>query len=127
MKKVIILLTLFVLATCQLMACEIRFSIREDCKKETYQSGDEVVINIQVQFTHRVCTEGIKKTKFTCENLKILGATEWKEIKPGLYSRQIKATITDEKAEEKAKITAVRKCDKEGGYGVCTLKKADAK
>jgi hypothetical protein len=96
--------------------------VQDDLKKEAYLTGDTVVVLVQVQFTHRICPAGIKKTKFTYENLKIAGATEWKETKAGLYTRRIKATITADK-EGDAKITATRTCDKEGGHGVCTFKK----
>jgi hypothetical protein len=123
MKRIILLSTLMVLATCRLIACDIRLSIQEGSKKEVYETGDTVIIAAQVQLTHRICAVELKKTKFTYENLKILGATEWKEVKPGLYSRQIKVQVTNEKTGQ-AKIFAVRKCDKEGGYGVCTLKKS---
>jgi len=123
MKKLIVFLFLIVLVTCHAFACEINLTVSKDCKKEAYQSGDEVIIEVQVQFTHRVCPLGIKMTKFTYENLKILGATEWTEVKPGLFTRQIKAIVTDEKAGV-AKLSAIRKCEKEGGYAVCTLSKS---
>ena len=113
-----VLLTLMLLATCHLFACDIRFSLPKDANKEMYKSGDEVVIEVQVQFNHRVCPLEIKKTKFIYENLKILGATDWKESKPGFYTRQIKVKIEKISAEKdgQAKISAVRTCDKEGGY-----------
>ena len=117
---------LIFLASYQLIACDIRLSVHEDdAKKKTYKAGDEATIDVLVQFNHRVCPIEIKKTKFTYENLKILGATEWKETKPGLYTRQIKVKIekiSDEKGGL-AKISAVRTCDKEGGYAVFSFNK----
>jgi hypothetical protein len=121
MKRTLLISLLLLLASLRLQACEIRIDVLDELKKETYTSGDTLILHVQVQFTHRICPEGIKKTKFTYENLKISGATEWKETKPGLYSRHIKAAITADK-EGDAKITAIRTCDKEGGQGTCTLK-----
>jgi hypothetical protein len=123
MKRFITIALLLSAASLRLSACEIRMDVQDDLKKDTYLTGDTVVVLVQVQFTHRICPEGIKKTKFTYEHLKIAGATEWKELKPGLYTRRIKATITADK-EGNAKIIAVRTCDKEGGFGICTFKKA---
>ncbi len=123
MKKLIVLLFLIGLVTYHAMACEISFSVSEKYKKEVYKPGDEVIIEVQVQLTHRVCPLEIKKTKFTYENLRILGVTEWKEVKPGFFIRQIKALVTEEKPGD-VKLSAIRKCDKEGGYSVCTLKKS---
>lgn len=118
MKKTFVLLIFLLAATCRLSACEIRMNVDKDYEKEAYSAGDTVIVNVEVRLTHRVCPEGIKKTKFTCENLKIAGATEWKEMKPGLYARRVKAVITSDKSGD-AKISAVRKCDREGGYGIC--------
>ena len=119
MRKLIALIFLMSLASYHLFACDIRFSLPENSSKnDVYKVGDEVVVEIQVQFNHRVCPVEIKKTKFTYENLKILGATDWKESKPGLYTRQIKVKIEKLSKEKdgQAKISAVRTCDKEGGY-----------
>ena len=126
MKKLTMFVMLIFLASYQLIACEILLSVHEDgAKKKTYYAGDEAIIDVLVQFNHRVCPIEIKKTKFTYENLKILGATEWKETKPGHYTRQIKVKIekiSDEK-DVQAKISAIRTCDKEGGYAVFSFNK----
>jgi hypothetical protein len=122
MKRIIVLAVLMILATVRLVACEIRLSVQEATKKEIYSTGDTVIVQAQVQLIHRGCPVAIKKTRFTYENLKIAGATEWKEIKPGLFTRQIKVVITEEKAGQ-AKISAVRTCGKKGGYAVCLFRK----
>jgi len=125
MKKIIVLSILMTLTTFQLLACDIRLSIPKESAKEIYKAGDEVVIDVQIQFSHRVCPVEIKKTKFTYKNLKILGATDWKEIKPGYYTRQIKVKIEkiSDAKDGQAKISAVRTCDKEGGYAVFSFNK----
>lgn len=125
MKKIMVLSILMTLTTFQLLACDISLSIPKDSIKEVYKAGDEVVIDVQIQFNHRVCPVEIKKTKFTYENLKILGATDWKETKPGYYTRQIKVKIEkiSDAKDGQAKISAVRTCDKEGGYAVFSFNK----
>lgn len=123
MKRLIVLLSLIGLVAFQATACDIKLNVQEKSKKAVYKTGDEVVIEVQVKLLHRNCSYEIQQTKFTYENLKIVGATDWKEVQPGLYTRQIKAKITNDKAGD-AKISANRKCNKEGGYAVCTLKKA---
>jgi hypothetical protein len=113
------------LTTFQLLVCEISLTIQKDSKKEVYKVSNEVVVDVQIKFNHRVCPVEIKKTRFTYENLKILGATDWKEIKPGQYTRQIKVKIEkiSEAKDGQAKISAVRTCDKEGGYAVFSFNK----
>lgn len=123
MKRIIVLLTLLTVVTLQSFACEIKVGVPDKSKKEAYAQGDEVVIEVQVQLTHRHCSLDIQKTKFTYENLKIMGATDWKEVQPGLYSRQVKAKVTNDKAGD-AKLIVDRKCEKDGGYAVCTLKRS---
>jgi hypothetical protein len=100
-----------------IIACEITFDIAEKTKNKIFKTGDTVSIEVKIQLTHRICSVDIKKTKFSYKNLKIIGATDWKEVRAGLFSRQIKAQITDDKAKA-ANLSVSRQCDKEGGYSV---------
>lgn len=122
MKKGILFFSILVLTATKMFACDISATI-SGSKKSTYAVGEEVIIDVQVQLTHRVCPFAIKQTKFTYENLKIVGATEWKETKPGLYTRQVKVIVTADKPGD-SKLSVIRKCDKEGGYAVCVIKKS---
>ena len=70
-------------------------------------------------FTHRVCPEGIEKTKFTYDGLKIQGATKWVETSAGTWERKLKIEVIEE--AEKLKLKAVRTCDKDGGSGSITF------
>jgi hypothetical protein len=101
-------------------ACEIFVKIKKG-QKASYQAGDELIFEVTVFLTHHDCPEGIKATKFDGEGLKLLGATKWKEIELGTYVRLIKAKVTSAKDGSGA-LHARRKCDKEGGYGVITLR-----
>jgi hypothetical protein len=122
MKKSIILLIFAFGAFINLMACDITFTIVGD-KKDTYKIGDEIVIEVQVKLIHRQCAVAMKDTKFTYEGLKIEGATEWTEKQAGVYIRKIKTKLITDNLKE-VKLTATRKCNKDGGYGVFTIKKA---
>ncbi len=106
----------------QVKACEIEFTILGD-KQENFAVGDEIIVKIAVTFTHRVCPEGIETTKFKYAGLKVLGATKWEEIANGKYERKLKVEVL-EGDEKEVILEAIRKCDKEGGYGKISLKRA---
>ncbi|WP_347838302.1 hypothetical protein [uncultured Draconibacterium sp.] len=114
----IILLVMFIAAQ-QVQACEIEFSIEGD-KKEAYAAGDEIIVKVDVIFTHRVCPEGIEKTKFKYEGIKVLGATKWKEYAKGKFERKLKLKVLEGQDKEMI-LEAIRTCDKEGGYGKISL------
>ncbi|MDX8340640.1 hypothetical protein SLH46_15690 [Draconibacterium sp. IB214405] len=122
MKKYL-LSTLFVFSLIftvqQLNACEIEISIEGD-KKETYAAGEEIIIKVDVVFTHRVCPEGIENTKFKYDGLKVLGATKWKEYETGKFERKLKIKVLEGEQKEII-LEAIRSCDKEGGYGKISL------
>lgn len=122
MKKSLFLLVFIFASFAQIMACNISFSIAGD-KKDKYKANDEVVIEVQVKLIHHRCDLSLKDTKFTYEGLKIEGATDWTETQEGVYVRKIKAKVLTDNLKE-AKLTVVRKCHKDGGYGVFTIKKA---
>lgn len=112
--RILFLLISVLLATNNLRACEIEFQLPSEQK--TYSIGDVLVIETEVVFTHRVCPVALKETKFKHEGVKILGATPWKETSPMRYTRKLKVQIIKSK-KNTSKITAVRSCDKEGGFG----------
>jgi len=120
MKQFFLIILMVVIPFSWSLACDIKFNVTGDSK--TYKPGDEVVIEVTITLTHRNCHTNITETKFTYEGLKILGATDWKETKPGTYVRRVKTQVLNDQKEE-AKLIASRKCDKDGGYGVCKLKK----
>ena len=124
-----IILTLL-LGAVQSFACEIDFEVQGK-KKEKYEVGDIVVVKVTVTYTHRVCPEGIEKTKFEGDGMKILKATKWKETEPNVWVRKLQVKVTGNESGE-LELSAVRTCDKEGGHGTITLastpvEKAEAK
>lgn len=102
-------------------ACEVKFNISGE-KKEVYKAGEDLIVEVTVVYTHRVCEIELSETKFTYEGIKILGATPWKEKSPGTYTRQIKLQVLKDEKKE-ASLTLIRKCQKEGGMGTLTFKK----
>jgi hypothetical protein len=115
----ILALFLFFLHQNKLYACEIQFSIIKG-EKEKYIKGDELIVKITVLLTHRNCPEGIQSTKFDTKGLDISEATKWKEENATTFTRKLKLIITAVKGEE-IYINAIRKCEKEGGFGSLVL------
>lgn len=103
-----------------LQACEIELEVIKG-KKEVYEKGDEVILNVKVMRTHRICSESIDKTKFDSDGIKILGATSWKETSPGIWERKLKTRVEGNKKGELT-LSATRTCNKKGGFGSITLK-----
>lgn len=120
-KKAILIfvISLFAINIQSLIACEIEFEV-DGVKKEQYVVGDEFVIKVKITFTHRVCTSGIKQTKFEGSGLKIVTATDWTETSPGVWERKLKVKVEEPK-KGKVTLSATRTCDKEGGFGSIIL------
>ena len=118
--KILILSFLISAGTNSLNACDISFEIIKN-KKEKYEIGDTLVVNVIVILTHRICPEGIKATKFQLAGLKVIGAKEWLETSRGEYERELKLVVTGTE-NGKVIINGIRKCEKEGGFGSLELK-----
>lgn len=121
-KVVIAILSMFLFtgfATQQAKACDIEFEITQG-EKDTYEEGDILVIKVKVTLTHRTCPEAIKKTKFEMNGLEVIGATEWKQTSAMEYERKLKVKVLSNK-DGKVVITAIRTCDKDGGFGTLEL------
>jgi hypothetical protein len=100
-------------------ACEIHFSIIKG-EKTKYSKGDELIVKITVLLTHRNCPEGIESTKFDTKGLTISQATKWKEENSTTFTRKLKLLVNGEAGKE-ISISAIRKCEKEGGFASLVL------
>ena len=121
-KIVVFLLFAFTLALFsheEAKACEIEFEIVKG-KKDKYEAGDIIVLKVVVTLTHRTCPIGLKKTKFKMNGLKVVGATDWKQISAMVHERKLKVEILSNK-DGKLVVNAVRTCDKDGGFGTLKL------
>lgn len=118
MRKILLFLGLFVAISSQ--ACEFEFGTKGDATK--CKAGDEIVINVKLTLTHRNCKVAAKDTKFKFDGIQVLGATEWSQEAPNVFTRQIKAKVLAD-AKKKISLSATRNCEKDGGYGLFTLDK----
>lgn len=100
-------------------ACEIEFEIIKG-KKDIYQVGDEIVVKVIVELTHRSCPEALKKTKFKMNGMKVVGSTGWKQITTMIHERKLKIIITGTEGN-KVTINVIRECEKDGGFGSLKL------
>ncbi|NOR86488.1 MAG: hypothetical protein GQ527_02650 [Bacteroidales bacterium] len=100
-------------------ACEIDFEIIKG-EKESYSTGDTLVVKVIVALTHRSCPIAMKKTKFKMKGLKVMKSTPWKELSPNDYVRKLMMVVTAE-SNGKINISAIRECEKDGGFGSLKL------
>ncbi|MCK5855856.1 MAG: hypothetical protein KAG64_00095 [Bacteroidales bacterium] len=105
--------------TNQTKACEIEFKILKG-EKEKYKAGDTIVILVEVKLTHRSCPVAMKKTKFKLNGMKVLKSTPWKQKSANDWERKLMIVVTETEAK-KINLTAVRECEKDGGFGSMKL------
>lgn len=120
MKKFFLMLILSFLYIGSISACDFEFNTKDN--KKTVKAGDEVVINVVLNLTHRTCKVAAKDTKFKFDGIQILGATEWKQESAMVFTRQIKVKVLND-GKKNITLTATRTCDKEGGHGAFSLPK----
>ena len=100
-------------------ACEIEITVTKG-EKENYQIGDTLVLLVDVALTHRSCPVKIKETKFNMKGLKVIKSTPWKQNSTNEWERKLMVVVTNTK-DGKLNLTAVRECDKDGGFGSIKL------
>lgn len=115
-----IILIAMVLSVASANACHIQVKTL-DSQKKSYKVGDELVVKVTVQLTHRNCSEGIETTKFNPKDIKIVSAGKWTDTGNLVYERKLKIKITG-KTNNQAVLNVVRTCRKDGGSGKLTLK-----
>lgn len=103
-------------------ACEIEFEIKKG-KKEAYQVGDTIVVLVKVALTHRSCPVKMKQTKFSMKGLKVVKSTPWKQTAANDWERKLMIVVKESK-EGKLNLTAIRECEKDGGFGTMKLELA---
>jgi len=116
MKKFLVLTFALFIGVMSSMACDFEFS----SNKKTCKPGDEFVINVKLTLIHRSCPVAANFTKFKPNGINVVSATEWKEEKPGIWTRKVKVKVPKDH-KGKITLTATRNCDKDGGYGVFSL------
>lgn len=103
----------------QSYACEFEFKVVGEIKS-VYRVGDEIIVNVIVKVSHRVCSETLNEVKFNFSGLNVVGATKWTETSSTQFERKFKLKVSN---EPKATYTmsASRSCDKDGGHGSITF------
>jgi len=121
----IILLSVFFLSFTpkSAKACEIEFEITKG-KKDSYNVGDTVVVIVKVALTHRSCPIKMKATKFKMKGLKVIKSTQWKQLAANDWERKLMMVVTESKGK-KLNLTAIRECEKDGGFGTLKLDMAE--
>ena len=104
-------------------ACEIEFEITKG-KKESYNVGDTLIVVVKVALTHRSCPVKLNKTKFKLKGLKVIKSTQWKQLSANDWERKLMIVVTKTKGK-KLNLTAIRECEKDGGFGTLKLDMAD--
>jgi hypothetical protein len=117
-KSSVVLITLFigmVMISNIARACDFEFKVTSG-EKDKYSLGDEIVVQVTMHLTHRICPETLESTKFEFSGLKVLGATKWQETETGVFQRRFKLEVF---ADDNGKyiMNAKRMCSKEGGNG----------
>jgi len=121
MKKAMITLFLLMAMFTSAWACEIDFKIVSE-QKDAYEIGDEIIIEVMLHLTHRRCHVPPEETNFQYRGIKILGATPWKEVNSMEHTRKLKVQVVKDDSDI-IKLTAERKCRKNGGMGLIEIKK----
>ena len=116
---VLISLFLISLNPTEVNACEIDIEVTKG-KKETYQVGDTLVLHVKVVLTHRSCPVKMKDTKFNMTGLKVHKSTPWKQTAAMDWERKLMVIVTETK-KGKLNLSAVRECEKDGGFGSIKL------
>ncbi len=120
-NKILIVFALLFVVSANVLACEIKFNVEGDSKK-AYSVGDELVVEVEVIFTHGHCHVSLDDTKFNYQGIEVLGATKWNKVSEMKYTRKIKIKITEDN-KNKSLLSATRSCHKEGGYGSIEIKR----
>jgi hypothetical protein len=120
LRKMILTLTLLSSVLVAANACDFNFKVNGN--KKSCHPGDIVEVTVELVLTHRVCNVAPSQTKFKIDGVKVIGASNWKQVSANKYERTVKMEVLDD-SKKKITLVAARTCDKEGGTGYFTLPK----
>jgi hypothetical protein len=120
LKRLYVLLILLFSVFSLANACDFTFKMNGN-KKECHP-GDIIEVTVELTLTHRVCNVAPSQTKFKIDGIKVLSASEWKQLSPTKYERTIKMEVLKDN-KKNITLLATRTCTKEGGSGMFTLPK----
>jgi len=119
-RSLLFTILILVLGASNISACEIFFDVKSN-QKEIYSINDTIVIKANVILTHRICPVGMAQTEIETSGLEIISDGGWEEVEPGMWEMEIKLVVRGTKSGDLS-ITGIRRCEKEGGKGMLTLK-----
>lgn len=96
-------------------ACEIKFNIVGN-QKSSYKQGEELTVKVTVVYIHRICELELSDTQFIADGLKIVSASDWTEVDPVTFTREIKLKVLND-SKKVGVFNVERNCNKEGGFG----------
>lgn len=112
-SKIFLIVLLSTLSVTKILACEIFLEVVSE-QKDTYKRGEEIIVKVKIYLAHKNCPVDIRQTYYKPTGLEILGATDWKEVSPGVWERKLKLKVIADKAGT-ASLNISRSCEKEGG------------
>lgn len=118
MKKLFLMTVIILTTVVAVHACDFNFTVvggQKNCK-----AGDVIEVQVELTLVHRSCSVAASATKFKTEGVKVLSASEWKQVSPTKFVRTVKMQVLPT-AKNKITLIATRTCDKEGGYGTFSL------
>ena len=101
-------------------ACDIEIEVVKG-KKDVYQVGDTLIILVKVALTHRSCPVKMRETKFKMNGIKVIKSTPWKQKSANDWERKLMVVVTKKPKNGKLNLTAIRECEKDGGFGSIKL------
>lgn len=120
LRKMILTLTLLLSVFVASNACD--FSFKVDGNKKSCHPGDVVEVTVELTLTHRICNVAPAQTKFKIDGVKVISASNWKQISANRYERTVKMEVLQDN-KKNITLMATRTCDKEGGTGCFTMPK----
>lgn len=121
MKKIFTSIFLLLFFSVAGIACEIKINVIGD-QKASYKQGDELTLKVTVVYIHRICELELSDTKFLADGLKVLSASDWTEVDPVTFTRELKVKVLPD-GKKTGVLNIERNCNKDGGFGTFKINK----
>lgn len=92
-------------------------------KKPVYKMGETLNLTILLKSNPHTCKDGMKQAKIFVSGLSIDAQTEWTLMRNGIWQKQLRLHVVDNQKGQ-AKLTVMRRVDKESLFQQETLKTA---
>ncbi|MCW3786010.1 hypothetical protein [Plebeiibacterium sediminum] len=116
--RLIILLGIILTSVSLVNACDITLKIQDEAK-EAYHVGDDLIVQVDLLFTHINGSVSERDSKLKCMELKIIDITDWKKILDMQYARRLKVKAKKVTSESTKTQTAAKRAYRKEGVGCC--------